>query len=214
MTSSRPTEARGTASLLLGDGMGFEAAVDFPISMGLAGLVTGDFNGDDKPRPRPGVSAGGASLVLGNGAALFGGPFTIPLAGTSEAIAVLDANEDGALDLAVAQSSLDAVTVLAGNGLGGFAGGVPFLAGMGPVALASADVDRRRPRRSRRRRRRRRLGRGGLLGDGSGNFVLETSEMVGVGPTAVLAADLNGDGALDLAVAADDDSVTLFVSNP
>jgi hypothetical protein len=114
-----------------------------------------------------------------------------------------DVNGDGHLDFAVANHDSDDVTVLLGNGAGGFnaASGSPAAVGDGPVATATADLN----------------GDGKadlavangssndatvLLGDGAGGYGAAPGSPVGLGgnPADVAAADLNGDGNVDLAL--------------
>jgi hypothetical protein len=58
-------------------------------------------------------------------------------------VVVADFNGDGVADLATADSGGNTVTLLLGNGLGGFNGatGSPFPAGSKPFALAAGDFN-------------------------------------------------------------------------
>jgi hypothetical protein len=112
-----------------------------------------------------------------------------------------DVNGDGHVDFAVANQGSDDVTVLLGNGAGGFSAtsGSPVPVGDGPVATVTADLNRD--------------GKADLavannssnsltvlLGDGAGGLRAASGSPVNVGgsPGDVAAADLNGDGNVDL----------------
>jgi hypothetical protein len=133
--------------VLLGDGSGGFSASGNPLSVGgsLGWFTVADFNGDGKPDL---AIAGGqaVTILLGNGSGGF-----IPAAGSPVAVAsaanvtATDLNGDGIQDLAVdiSSSSFTGVTVLLGNGSGGFtASGNPFTAGSGPGPIAVADFNR------------------------------------------------------------------------
>ncbi len=92
-------------------------------------VVVGDFNGDGFPdiaTANPGGNS--VTVLLGNGAGVFGpapgSPFTL---GTSPRyLAVGDFNGDGIQDLVTANQSGNNVTVLLGNGAGGFTAASAF----------------------------------------------------------------------------------------
>jgi len=120
------------------------------------------------------------------------------------AVELADFNRDGKLDAAVANSESDNVTILLGDGGGGFkqAAGSPFAAGNEPNDLAIGDVNNDRNLD---------LAFANhdttyltvLVGDGKGGFKPATGSPVTVQskphPHGVVIADFNGDGWADLA---------------
>ena len=141
-----------------------------------------------------------------------GSPFAV---GTQPySVALGDFNRDGKLDLAVANNVDRNVTVLLGNGTGGFTAAIgnPFGVGAGPINLVAGDFD----------------GDGKLdlavanhsgnsvtvlLGDGTGNFGPAGNGPfpAGSGPISIAVGDFNGDGKLDLAIADEASSNNLTV---
>jgi hypothetical protein len=120
---------------------------------------------------------------------------------TPGSLVVGDFNGDGHQDLAAANASNN-VTVLLGDGLGGFtaAKGSPFAVGTTPVSLVAGDFngDGRQDLAAA----------GGntvtvLLGDGSGGFTAAARSpfAVGTGPSSLVVGDFNGDGIEDIATA-------------
>ena len=153
------------------------------------------------------LSAVLAALACGAGAGQPGGDASVRInAGKGPgSLALADLNGDGRLDLVVANDESGDVTVLLGDGKGGFAPapGSPFPAGKSPNDIAIADFD----------------GDGKpdlafanhdtkyvtvLLGDGRGRFRPAPGSPVTVQstphPHGVAAADFDGDGHVDFAV--------------
>jgi hypothetical protein len=131
-------------------------------------------------------------------------------------VAVGDFDGDGHADLAVANFASDNVSVLIGNGGGGFAAPANFAVGDGPSSVAVGDFD----------------GDGHadlavanyfsdnvsvLIGNGGGGFAAPANFAVGSLPSSVAVGDFNGDGHADLAVAnslSDNVSVLLNTTPP
>ena len=201
----------------------FMAAAGSPIPAGAnpRGIAAGDFNGDGIPDLAI-ANAGSASVtvLLGNTGGGFtqapGSPFATGAGPFS--VAVGDFNADGFQDLATANTSGNNVTVLLGNGAGGFsqATGSPYATtGPEPIFIAVGDFN----------------GDGiqdlvtanaesnfltVLTGNGSGGFTGSPFGMPRVRnrPVSVAVGDFNGDGVQDLAVANNIDSnVTILLGS-
>ena len=204
---------QGTIDILLGNGDGtFTQAPGSPIPIGIAAgyILVGDFNADGKPdlavQEESTNTAAIIEVFLGNGDGTFvpaPGPTTF-MEELSPVIAAGDFNGDGKLDLAVAHTFSNSLSILLGNGDGTFAQPVdtPVPAdALGGSIIATGDFN----------------GDGILdlaiatgrdnattilLGIGDGTFALAPGSPITVGgsPGNLVAADLNGDGKLDLAI--------------
>src|SRR6266478_6226118 len=134
----------------------------------------------------------------------FAPAINFPVGHAPFSVAVAEFNGDGKLDLVVANAGSDDVTILLGNGQGGFleASGSPISAGAGPFSVATADFN----------------GDGKtdfavanydsgnvsiFLGDGTGGFsqAIDSPIAAGTNPASIAVGDFNGDGKADLAVA-------------
>jgi uncharacterized protein YjdB len=115
------------------------------------------------------------------------------------AIAAADLNLDGKMDLAIANSADNTVSILLGNGDGTFQPAVNYPAGIYPYSIVAGDFngDGKLDLAV--------ANNGGnnisiLLGNGDGTFQPPTNLPSGHAPYALLTGDFNRDGNLDLAV--------------
>ena len=185
-------------SIFLGDGQGgFGPATTTSLNFNASSIVPGDFNLDGKLDL---VAASGniVRLLSGDGTGkLNAGPdiFILPQAYRANSG---DFNGDGKLDVAVTTSSA-AVSILLGDGAGGFAPAQHFGTGPGPVYFVVGDFDRD--------------GKSDLLtsdastddlallrGEGTGAFKTSGVFPTGVTPIHTAGGDFNRDGRPDLAV--------------
>jgi hypothetical protein len=230
----------GTVTVLLGNGAGeFTAAPESPYTTGTQSLslVVGDFNRDGNADiavanwgdPSKDVN-GSVAILLGDGAGRFtfasGSPY--PVASSPNSIAMADFNGDGNQDLATANVNGNSISVLLGNGAGGFTTGPgspipspfgpqppPFGGGSGPYSIAAGDFD----------------GDGipdlavaNLLfskfviyrGDGTGNFTVSYKSSTAAGgtsPVFIATGDFDGNGTPDLVVTNyETNSVSVFLN--
>jgi hypothetical protein len=202
-------ESNGTVDVLLGTGTGtFGGPTTYAVSpVAIRALAVGDFNGDGIPDLVTANSTFGTgssvSVLLGTGFGTFGNPTTYLVGKDPASVAVGDFNGDGIPDLAVANSRDGTVSVLLGDGHGGFspAASSPFPVGADPLSVAVGDFNR-----------------DGipdlavanylshsvsvLLGDGHGGFSPAASSPfpigTSVGPESLAVGDFNGDGAPDV----------------
>jgi len=137
----------GTVTILLGSGAGgFTPAPGSPIAGGGAPsmLVTADFNADGRADLAvANFNGSSVAILLGNGAGGFSAAAGSPVAAGASPrwIDTLDFNGDGKLDIAVASPTDGLVTLLQGNGAGGFtaATGSPFSGYSSGGSLAVGD---------------------------------------------------------------------------
>src|ERR1700674_50234 len=160
------------------------------------------FNGDGKLDI---VTANSSAVVvfLGNGDGTFQ-PAMASAANGTIGIAVGDFNQDGKLDLAIAEfNSVSDVQVLLGNGDGTSHAPMNYPVTAYPTSIAVADFNRDGHLDLA-------VANGGaesgnsvsvLLGKGDGTFQPKADYAVGYDPRAITAADLNGDGSMDIATA-------------
>jgi hypothetical protein len=192
-----------SVSVLLGNGTGgFGAKSDFATGVNPFSVAIGDLSGDGKPDLAAANYHDTVSVLLGNGTGGFGAKSDFATGANPVSVAIGDVSGDGKPDLAVANNGYDSntVSVLFGNGAGGFGAKTDFAVGTGPVSVAVGDVS----------------GDGKpdlavanndsntvsvLLGNGTGGFGAKTDFATGTDPEGVAIGDMSGDEKPDLAVA-------------
>ena len=141
----------GTVSILLGDGTGAFAAA---ASYGVGGtfespyaVALGDANNDgtlDIATANTNVSNESISFLAGNGDGTFGTAVLLPIGDAGfygpQSVVLADVTGDGNADIVTANSYADNVSVLAGDGAGGFAAATHFATDPGPVVVVAGDV--------------------------------------------------------------------------
>ena len=222
-------------SVMLGAGDGTFTTRVFPLGFSGSQLALDDFNGDDTLDLAVTTQAqntdGALLLLFGDGDGGFGAPQSIP-AGLLQSLGVVaaDFNNDGAPDLVASNFFFGGVSVLLGDGLGGFGPGTPFSSN---ITEASATPLGAIPAGARPYKDMRAVDvdqdsnldlvaplPGGdlvdiLFGDGTGRLTLRGFSRTGDNPLFLLADDFNGDGAVDLITPNfDSQDLSVILSNP
>lgn len=202
------TTSRGIGnkvSVHLGNGQGgFGSGLVFATGNADTGIATADFNGDGILDLAIGSCASQAVFIhTGNGNGTFTETNEIFVGGCSGnsdmSVTAADLNGDGHADLVVSSISNSTISVLLGNGAGGFTGPTAYATGPEPTHAAVGDFDQ-----------------DGhvdlavasassatvtiLKGNGAGAFSLFTFVSVGSPGFDIETSDLNGDRFLDLIV--------------
>jgi len=214
-------------TILLGNGDGtFTPASGSPITDGSvsggepSSIVVGDFNRDGNlDLAIANYDDNTVSVLLGEGNGTFTPAPGSPISVGSEpyALATGDFTGNGKTDLAVANFGDNTVSVLLGNGSGGFtaAPGSPISVGSQPTSIAVGDFNGDvKPDLAVTNSNSNNVS--VLLGNGDGSFTAASGSPISVGsdPSAVVAADFNGDGKQDLAVSGfDSNNVSLLLGN-
>lgn len=196
-------------SVLLSDGTGgFSDPVSFPVgsfTLGFVAVAAGDVTGDAHPDiVATGYDDDEILVYVGDGQGGFGAPASF-FTGNGQyptAVEIVDVTGDGHPDIVTANGDSSNISVLAGDGTGGFAAAANFPTGAFPTSLAVADVtgDGKSDVVTANSQT---LDVSVLVGDGTGGFAAPVNLSVGADaePTAVAAADVSGDGHVDLVVA-------------
>ena len=196
----------GGVRFLAGNGDGtFDAATTVTVANGRRHLVAADLNRDgilDLAMPGFVGLAPQVAVVIGNGDGSFGAATNFSSSSQALALAAVDLNRDGKLDLAVATSEINRMTLLIGDGNGSFgAPTTPFTTQTDHVKVADFDRD----------------GIQDLLlinnindridvkrGAGDGTLVAATTRTEVINPIDFAIADFNRDGKPDYAVCTSD----------
>jgi VCBS repeat-containing protein len=199
------------ASPTCGNSSGNPCQAEFPADVAVA-----DFNNDAKPDvATSNTSTNNIAILLGNGDGTFDAPTYVTLNSASGPQQISAGLVDGGsnVDLVVADLLTDNVSVLLGNGSGGFGTATNVAAGITrPSKLTLADVDGDSDRDIVTAN----TGFDGeaavLLNNGSGNFGSPSVIAAGTQPSSVAVGDLNGDAKVDLTVgnAGSDEVLTLL----
>ena len=207
--------AGDTVTVLLGNGRGgFTPAPGSPLNVGAHLIAVGDVNNDRNPDlALTHHDSFGVVVLLGAGDGRFapapGSPFAAHQ-GTkphNHGLALNDVNSDGRLDITTSNQDDNSVSVLLGEGGGGFtpAAGSPFAVGRAPYPHAVGDVngddklDIVTPN----------VGSNDvtvLLGDGRGGFTPAANSPYAVAPRPyyIAVGDVSGDRKPDLVMTHDD----------
>jgi hypothetical protein len=205
-------EGVNTVSIRIGDGNGGFTSPAVPsVAVGVApfSIAVGDLNGDgfqDFVVANESKGAGGSvSVRLGNGSGGFTSPAVpeVPVESTPFGIALGDFNNDGIQDFVTADYGTHYLSIMLGDGSGGFAPpAVPLVSvGSGPFAVAVGDFNGDGNQDVAAAI----AGIGGegvsiRLGDGTGGFTPPAlPDVPAFQPDDVFIGDFNGDGKQDFA---------------
>jgi hypothetical protein len=142
-----PNLSDSTVSYRPGHGDGtFGTGSDMPVGKSPTAAAVADMNGDKNPDILVSNQDDATmTVLLGDGAGGFtaakGSPILV--GGAPDAISIADFNGDGIPDLAIANFGTSNVSVLLGDGMGGFnqVQGSPFATPAGPFGMAAADFN-------------------------------------------------------------------------
>ncbi|HEV2798945.1 MAG TPA: FG-GAP-like repeat-containing protein [Pyrinomonadaceae bacterium] len=142
-------QTSNNVSVLLGDGAGsFAPKVDYAAGTGPRYVLTADFNKDGNlDLAVANFDSNNISLLLGDGAGGFAPKVDYSVTSYPFSLTTADFNRDGNLDLAAANNSFSSfvsttVSVLLGNGAGGFAPKTDFNTGNNPFSVSSGDFNK------------------------------------------------------------------------
>ena len=202
-------------TILFGDGQGgFRPLTGPAVEPGSSAVATGDLDGDGALDLILASVTGKLRIFMGDGRGGFPRASEVDVGAIPLDVAVADLNGDGALDLAAACFGPDTVSVLLGDGDGGFPdGAVDHGAGLDPRAVVVADLDRDgAPDLAVANQSGASVS--VLRGDGTGAFAPASEIDVQVLPISIAAGDLDADGAPDLAVVNNiSDSVSVLLGD-
>ena len=203
LDSVTANENTNSVSVRFGDGTNaFGNANNFAVGTRPFWVGTGDFNSDNKPDIVTANFLAGLSILINDGTGNFetavpvglGSPPFNPLF-----VAVSDVNNDNKPDLLAIRLNVHAITILLGDGGGGFGAPIDYPTAPNPQTLAVGDFNGDNKLDLAVAENSFSI----LLGDGLGAFSapLNTNFGENSGPSEIVARDFNGDGRLDIALA-------------
>ena len=193
-------------SVLLGDGDGFQTAVDYDGGQRVMGLATGRMNGDKSPDVVAATDDGLVSVYRANADGTLDDPeqrnLGTTLGESFDAAALADFDRDGNLDVAVSLYQSDQVAIVRGRGDGRLRQPVFKNLSVSPNGIAAGDLNRD--------------GKADvavngyaenkmvtLLGKGNGELRGPREKNVSAAPDSIALGKLNGDAGPDVVVGTD-----------
>lgn len=121
----------------------FIAAAEYPVGLGPFDLAAADFNRDGfSDLAVANADSDSITMLLGRSGGTFRAPFTLSAPGSPRGIVSGDVDADGKLDLIFTSYSLNTLTVLFGDGIGGFPRrSAAVRVGARPEGLVAADFN-------------------------------------------------------------------------
>jgi len=205
----------GIASVVLNQGDGtFAAPVSYPAGITPYELTAADLDGDGKPELAITDESSDELLLLFNqGDGSFAASVTHATGDEPAMVVAADLNGDGRPDLVVANHEVDDLNVLLQEESGTFVAAASYLTGAGATSVAVDDLDRDGALDiAVVRNTSERNDLAVIYGEGNGTFGPVVYSTLAHFAMAVAAADLNGDGAPDLAVANNYGTVTVLLN--
>jgi len=203
ISGATPQDDVSVVEILLNDGNGSFAVHGYGVAPEAGNsLAVGDFNGDGTLDVAEVGQGSGVTVLFNDGKGNLGGAASFATGESPRAVVAADFNGDGKLDLAAANLSDGTVSILLGDGKGGFAPQVSVSEGLSgfpwPRAITTGDFNND--------------GYPDLavanlmnssasifLNNGHGGFTVSSSPTVGSSAEGVVTGDFDGDGRLDLA---------------
>jgi hypothetical protein len=192
--------------VLLGNGDGsFSSPQDIELFSAPLSLASADFNGDSIPdivtTTDNTASPDSIYILLGDGDGTFTSLTIYPVGSQPKSVFAEDFDEDGDIDLAVANNLSATITILHGLGNGYFDQTAEYFSGANPQAIDAADFDDDGNIDLAYRNYDYNVGI--LRGFGDGTFTYFKTIRAGRSTTSISNADYNGDGFIDIAVGND-----------
>ena len=189
-----------TVALFLSDGNGgFAAPSSFGVGTGPRAIAVADFNGDLKLDVVTVNESSSMSVLLGNGTGGFA-PATTTMVSNPHSVSVGDVNTDGKQDLAIVSTAISgqgSVSILLGDGAGGFGAPTSYTTGQSSLfgTLAHLNADNKLDIAVANLNS---FDVSILLNNGDGTFGGAANITLGYNVQSLVTGELNGDSKLDL----------------